>query len=119
RMMPYRNLFDHRAPVVGEDRHETMDAIERGQQLNHRTLEGPQVASGVQKIYPQNQLPRRSRDGRRTAPDKTICPLRSHSARHVAVGQLLDQSRQVRWVILKVAIQRRDDRSAARLESGP
>ena len=61
-MVGDRHFLDDRPSAMSENGHETVEAIERRQELQDGPFEDPQVAAAVAEINPQHDLPGPTRD---------------------------------------------------------
>ena len=118
-MVGYRQLADHRAGIVGEDRHKTVQSVERKEHGDDGTFEGSQVAAGILEIDAQDETAREPGDPSGDAAAEVILSPHAHAAGQVAVFERSNQFWQVGRIVLEVAVEGGDELTAAGLESGP
>jgi hypothetical protein len=108
-MMCHRHFFDYQSDVVDEYGHKTVNAIESWNNGKHLSLENAKIAASICEIHAQHRLPCRARNRRGDTTHPIVRPPGPHAANHIAICQKSQHARQISGVVLKIAIERREN----------
>ena len=117
--MMHRNFPRDRALSVCQQRQEPVPAVEGKDSVQRGSLEDTNAATGVVKILTQHGSARPARDSGRDPAQPVVATMHPAAGNEIGMLEFAQQHRQIRRIILSIAIERGDDGACGVLKAGP